>query len=173
MTIFRRLSNGAACALLAFSVILQGGCGYTWRGQEIDSSENRIIPPGKTLKIQEVDHATIYPWLTYRLRSQFRDEINARGMAKWVDSGMADYALAVHVRSLKISSAGEYRNQTLLFEAEIRAEISLFDASNREIWRSGSIVYTDRYENMDEEESVKNMLTMLVRRCIDRMQQQF
>ena len=46
------------------------GCGYVWRGQEGSLSENSVLGNGsKTLKIKSVEQTSLYPWLTYQVRS--------------------------------------------------------------------------------------------------------
>lgn len=45
------------------------------------------------------------------IRSQIRDDINARGLAVWKDSGETDFTLTVRVPSFQIRSYGEYKTR--------------------------------------------------------------
>ena len=81
-----RLAAGLLSGLLV--CLMLTGCGYVWRGQEGSLSENSVLGNGsKTLKIKSVEQTSLYPWLTYQVRSLVRDDINARNLAKWVDDG--------------------------------------------------------------------------------------
>ena len=94
----------AACLVLA-------GCGYTWRGQEGSLSEDSVLGKGdKTLRIRDIEQTTLYPWLPYMIRSNIRDDMNARGLAIWKDSGETDFTLSVRVPSFQIRSYGEYKS---------------------------------------------------------------
>ena len=158
----------AACLLLA-------GCGYTWRGQEGSLSEDSVLGKGdKTLRIRDIDQTTLYPWLPYMIRSQIRDDINARGLAVWKDSGETDVTLTGRVPSFQIRSYGEYKTQTLLFTATIRMEFIVFDGkTNTEVWRSGLNSYSEQYENANEEQAIRETVRMAIRRCMDNLQQRF
>ncbi len=152
-----------------------GGCGYVWRGQEGSLSEDSVLGTGnKTLRLKEVDQTTLYPWLTYKIRSLIRDDINARNLAIWVDEGKADFTLTVRVPSFQVRSYGEYRNQSQLFTATINMELIVYDGgTNTEVWRSGPVSYSDTFENSNEEAAIQEVIFMAVRRCIDRLQQRF
>ena len=102
------------------------GCGYVWRGQEGSLSENSVLGNGsKTLKIKSVEQTSLYPWLTYQVRSLVRDDINARNLAKWVDDGQADYTLTVRIPSFKVRSYGQYRSASQLYTATILSLIHI------------------------------------------------
>ena len=108
------------------------------------------------------------------IRSQIRDDINARGLAVWKDSGETDFTLTVRVPSFQIRSYGEYKNQTLLFTATIRMEFIVFDGkTNTEVWRSGLNSYSEQYENANEEQAIRETVRMAIRRCMDNLQQRF
>ena len=151
------------------------GCGYVWRGQEGSLSENSVLGTGnRTLRIKEVDQSTLYPWLTYKIRSLIRDDINARNLAIWVDEGKADFTLTIRVPSFQVRSYGEYRGTSQLFTATIAMELIVYDgATNTEVWRSGIIRYSDSFENSNEENAIQEVIFMAVRRCVDRLQQRF
>ena len=148
---------------------------YVWRGQEGSLSENSVLGNGsKTLKIKSVEQTSLYPWLTYQVRSLVRDDINARNLAKWVDDGQADYTLTVRIPSFKVRSYGQYRSASQLYTATISIEFIVYDGkTNTEVWRSGPIYYEENYENANEESAIKSILEMAVRRCMDALQQRF
>ena len=161
--------------LVCLLAALLAGCGYTWRGQKGALSENSVLGTGnKTLLLKEVDHTTLYPWLTYAIRSHVRDDINARNMAVWVDSGKADFTLTVRVPSFKIRSYGSYRSNTNLYTATIVMEFVVFDGvTNTQVWTSGPIEYSDTFEDSSEEEALREVVSMTIRRCMERLQQRF
>ncbi len=162
------LSGLLVCLMLA-------GCGYVWRGQEGSLSENSVLGNGgKTLRIKSVDQSTLYPWLTYQIRSLVRDDINARSLAKWVDDGPADYTLTVRVSSFQVRSYGQYASASQLYTATINMEFIVYDGkTNTEVWRSGNIYYSENYENSDEESAIRSILELAIRRCMDALQQRF
>lgn len=158
-----------------FACLLLAGCGYTWRGQEGSRSEESVLGNGtKTLRIRSIEQTTLYPWLPYRIRSLVRDDINARGLAVWKESGATDFALTVRVPSFQIRSYGEYKDRTLLFTATISMEFIVYDGrTNTEVWKSGLINYSEQYESTSEEQAIKDTISLVVRRCVDSLQQRF
>ena len=167
------LATGLLSGLLV--CLMLAGCGYVWRGQEGSLSENSVLGNGsKTLRIKSVEQSTLYPWLTYQIRSLVRDDINARSLAKWVDDGPADYTLTVRVPSFQIRSYGQYASASQLYPATIRMEFIVYDGkTNTQVWRSGNIYYSENYENSDEESAIRSILELAVRRCMDALQQRF
>lgn len=160
---------------LLMGAMVLPGCGYVWRGQKGSLSEESVLGNGtKTLKIKAVEQSTLYQWLPFTIRSQVRDDITARGLAKWVDSGPSDYTLTVRVNSFQIRSSGRYETQTLLFDATMNIEFIVYNGSTNTIsWQSGPIYYSDKFENNNEEEAIREIVTMAIRRGVDMMQQRF
>ncbi|MFQ9868819.1 MAG: LPS assembly lipoprotein LptE [Bilophila wadsworthia] len=110
-----------------------------------------------------MEQTSLYPWLTYQVRSLVRDDINARNLAKWVDDGQADYTLTVRIPSFKVRSYGQYRSASQLYTATISIEFIVYDGkTNTEVWRSGSIFYEENYENANEESAIKSIPEMAV-----------
>lgn len=161
--------------LCLMGVLLCSGCGYIWRGEPGSRSENSVLGTGSsTLRIKSVEQNTLYPWLTYAIRSQIRDEVNTRKLAVWADQGDTDFTLGVRIISFQIRGYGEYQNQTLLFTATINMELIVFDgATNTEVWRSGAVLYSENYENINEEAAIRDVVTEGLRRGMDRLQQRF
>lgn len=160
---------------LLLGAILTPGCGYVWRGQEGSLSEESVLGTGKkTLKLKAVEQSTLYPWLPYVIRSQIRDDITARGLAQWVDTGASDFTLTIRVNSFQIRSSGQYESQTQLFTATINMEFIVYNGSTNTVaWQSGPLFYSDNFENNNEEEAIREVLTMSIRRGVDLMQQRF
>ena len=163
----------AAFALLLALTLLAGltSCGY-----KLASEMPSILGDGtKTLKIKSVDHPTMHAWIPYEIRSVLRDEINARHMARWVDSGPADFEIEIKVISY---TAREWMrseiDSSLLWSASLRIEAIVYRGEdNVEIWRSGPMSYNDVVENSDEKSLAGDLITQLVRRIVDRMRYTF
>ncbi len=150
-------------------------CGYTWRGQQGNLTEQSLLGDGsKTLKIKSVEQPSLHAWIPYMIRSQLRDDITQRGLARWVDTGDADYTLTVNISSFQIRSYGMYEHHNLLFTATVHAEFLLYNGSTNTLaWKSGLIAYSDTYESANEEEAMRELITMVIRRGVDRLQQRF
>ncbi len=160
---------------ISYMAIILIGCGYVWQGQENFISKNSVLGDGtKTLKITTVKENTLYSWLPYMIQAQFRNEITARKLATWVDSGSSDYSMIIEVYSFQIRSSGEYKQHNLLFTATIKMEIIIYNGTtNTEIWRSGPVFYSENYEHANEEYAIKELVFVASRRCVDRLQQNF
>lgn len=151
-------------------------CGYVWQGQEQDTIYTKsVLGDGtKTLRINSIEQTTLYPWISYVIRSQIRNDITSRNLAIWVDSGHADYTMTVRVNSFQIRSSGEYKQNNLLFTATVEMEIIIYDGNNNtEFWRSGPISYSENYEHSNEEQTIREVIFMTIRRCVDQIQQPF
>ncbi len=165
--------------LLPFVLMLllaSAGCGYTWRGQEGNISPNSVLGDGsKTLRIRSVEQTTLYAWIPYIIRSQVRDEISSRGLAKWVDSDSSDFTLGINVLTCSIRSNSDTSSGIAqLSTATIHMVFSVYDGhTNKEVWKSGLIAYSDNFEYEKEETVVKEVVRECVRRGMDRLQQRF
>ncbi len=151
--------------------LLLGGCGY-----HLASSSPSIIGDGtKTLKIKGVDSPTLHAWLPNAIRSRLRDEIGARYLAKWVDSGSADYEIQINV--LDFSTREWIRTEqdtSQVYSTSLRIEAIIYEGStNKEIWRSGSIGYSEYSENADEKQASADIITQVVRKLADKMRNTF
>lgn len=169
----RPIHRAAICCLCL--VLLLSGCGYTFRGQENSRATHSVFGTGtSTLKITEIDQPTLYPWLPYLLQTLMRDEINARGLAIWKDSGQTDYGLGVKVHEFQFDSYGQSRSQNLLYEAKIITEYIVYDGrTNEVIWSSGRMRYSESYKNVNEETAIQELLENAIRLALDRMQRKF
>lgn len=171
----RTFLQTTAMLLPVMAAMLTTGCGYTWRGEKGSLSEDSVLGDGsKTLRMNAVDQTTLYQWLPYLVRSLVRDDITARGLATWVDTGTADYTLTVRVNSFQVRSYGQYESRNQLFSATINMELIVYNgATNTVAWQSGPIFYSDNFETSDEESAIKEVIAMSIRRSIDLMQQRF
>ncbi len=164
---------------LAVSVLCPGllaGCGYTWRGQKGNLSADSVLGDGsKTLRMGKVEQVTLYPWVPYAIRSQLRDEINARGLARWVDGKTADYTLGVKLTGSTIRSYSDTASgMAQLSQVRISLVLTVYDGhTNNQVWTSGTVSYSDTFEFENDETAVRETLTECVRRALDRLQQRF
>jgi hypothetical protein len=161
----------ALCCL----ALLLSACGYTLRGQEDSTATRSVLGDGsQTLKFLSVEQSTVQTNLTHVIRSQLRDEINARHLAVWQDSGATDLGLVVRVDNFRIWAYGQSRSQNLLYNVSIRIEFLVYDGrTNTVAWRSGLIGYGEQYTNVDEETAIREILSSAIRRGVDRMQRKF
>ncbi len=158
--------------LLAFSLLAGlASCGY-----KLASEAPSVIGDGsKTLKIKNVDHPTMHAWLPYEIRSALRDEINARHMARWVDSGPADFEIEIKVLSYTMREwMRSELDYSMLWTANLRLEAIVYrGADNVEIWRSGPMSYNDIVENPEEKGAAGDLIVQLVRRIVDKLRYTF
>ena len=150
------------------------GCGYGLgtRSASIFSDADGAL---KTLKIKSVENPTLDTWLPYELRSAIRDEIAARRLAIWVDSGRADFELDIKVVSYTYRTwVYDDQDVSLLFLADMIIEATVYRGnSNDVVWRSGPIQYSDTYETLEERKAATNLLREIARLLADRMRQVF
>lgn len=156
--------------LLVFAV-LSGGCGY-----HLASSSPSILGDGsKTLKVKGVDSPTLHAWLPNAIRSRLRDEIGARYLAKWVDSGTADYNIQINVADFSTREWIRTEQDTSqMYTTSLTIEAIIYDGSNnKEVWRSGHIGYSEYSEMADEKQASSDIITQVVRRLADKMRNTF
>ena len=170
---WKGLLTAAACCLS----LLAGGCGYSLDGYSTSSSRAvSILGDGSsTLKIDKVEQVTMYPWVQYYLRGITRDEVNLRRLARWVDSGNADYLLTITMPGFRVRSAvSNYVDNTLLSDTVVQIELVVRSGkTGAVVWRSGVISYSDKFETVDESSAIRDGLKEALRRALDRMQQNF
>ena len=161
----------ALLPLVLLCILVLDGCGY-----RPGSATPSVVGDGtKTLKIKGVDYPTLEPWLPFAIRSRLRDEVNARYLAKWVDSGSADYEIQINV--IAYTTRTWMRSEldtTILYDSNMIIEGIVYEGStNREVWRSGKISYMDRLENVDDKAVAEDLVTQLMRMLVDRMRNTF
>ena len=169
------LSQTLALSFVLLLCLGLAACSYSWRGQEQSTSTHSVLGDGsKTLKIRDVEHSTLYQWMPYTVRSQIRDEINARKLAAWVDSGQADFELGIRIPRFNISAYGHSRDSNQLLTVSMQLELVVYDGhTNQQVWTSGLITYSEKYQSVNEERAVDEALRMILLRAVDSMQNTF
>lgn len=157
--------------MLLLALFCAAGCGY-----QLASSSPSIMGDGtSTLKVKGVDNPTLYPWLPHAIRSNLRDEIGARYLARWVDTGSADYELQINI--IKYTSREWIRTEvdtSQLYDTTLTIEAILYEGStNKEVWRSGNIAYSERTEDVDEKQSSGDIIKQTMRLLADKLRQTF
>lgn len=163
-------------SILAAALLTVSGCGYTWRGEENSSTTHSVLGDGsKTLRIRSVEQTTLYAWIPYIVRSQLRDEIAARGLAKWVDAAPSDFTIGVKILGCRMRSDNDLSSgMPNLVTATISMVFNICNGhTNQEIWSSGTIEYTDSFEREDERTVIQSIVRECIYRGVDRIQQQF
>lgn len=160
------------CGVLVLCLLMVA-CGYQWQGFDNPTVDSVLGDGSSTLKIDSVEQVSMYPWVPYYLRSVIRDEVNLRKLARWVDSGYADYTMSVRMPSFLIRSyVSDAEDVTLLNAATVQLEIVIAKGTTGEVvWRSGVISYSENYENMQESVAIREVLIQAVNRGLERMQQ--
>lgn len=170
---WKALTAAAVCCLS----LLAGGCGYELDGYSTSSSraESVLGDGNQTIRIDKVEQVTMYPWVQYYLRGIARDEVNLRRLARWVDSGNADYLLTINMPGFRVrSSISNSVDNTLLSDTVVQLELVVRSGkSGTVVWRSGVISYSDKFETVDEASAIRDGLKEALRRALDRMQQKF
>ncbi|MDR2075979.1 MAG: DUF4136 domain-containing protein [Desulfovibrio sp.] len=128
---------------------------------------------GKTLKMKGVDYPTLQAWLPYRIRSALRDEVTARHLASWVDSGPADFEIQVNIISYTSRQwMQDARSRTLLYSTTMTLEAIVYNGStNKEVWRSGRVAYSENVEQPQTEVDI--VITQIIRLLVDKMRSTF
>jgi hypothetical protein len=173
---FRSLPLGLWFVFFCAAALPLAGCGYQL-GADAPSLFNRNGTARElaTLKIKEVENPTLFPWLNYTLRNHLRDEVNARNMAAWVDSGRADFEISIRVDHYNYRSwFHDEKDMPLLYEADITLEATLYKGGTNEVvWRSGLVTYRQTYETVNQTLAANEILQNLIRQLVDRMRQDF
>ncbi|MCC8193027.1 MAG: LPS assembly lipoprotein LptE, partial [Deltaproteobacteria bacterium] len=156
-------------------VLALSGCGY---GFGADGPSVLEAPAGvglPTLKFKSVESPTFHTWLPYIIRSEMRDEIAARDLARWVDSGPADYELEIKVDQFTFRSwITDRDDDTMLYSAAMVLSGTIYRGnSNEVVWRSGKISYSQSYETVQERVAASDLTRELARRFATAMRQAF
>lgn len=161
--------------LICLAAMALASCGYGFGADSasvLEPPSPGILP---TLKIKSVENPTLYPWLSHIMRTEVRDEIAARDIARWVDSGKADYEITIKVDQFTFRSwLTDSEDVTMLYSASMSLEAIVYRGdSNQEIWRSGRIAYTQSYERVQERTAAADLTRELARRLASAMQHAF
>jgi hypothetical protein len=164
-----RLPGIPFLAGVLFLAILSGCAGY-----HLAADSPNIFGQGKkTLKIKGVDYPTLHPWLPYRIRSSLRDEITARHLASWVDSGPADFEIQINIIEYTAREwMHDSRDRTMLYAHTMVLEGVVYNGStNKEIWRSGRVSYAERMEQ--SQMGADTIIVQIIRLLVDKMRNTF
>lgn len=161
-----------------FAVLLlalcAGGCGYGFGADQpsvLKPVEEGELP---TIKIRSVDNPTMNASLSHYIRTELRDEMAARQLARWVDSGPADYEIAVVIDKYTYRtwlSRTDYVAQ--LFSANLQMSATLYRGGTDTVAWSGSRSYSQTYQRMDQQTAARDLVRELIRRLTTRMRQKF
>lgn len=161
--------------LLLVGLLALSGCGYGL-GTDGPSILKGPAEGGlPTLKFKSVENPSLYPWLSHIIRTELRDEIAGRELARWVDSGKADYELAVTVNSFTFRSwLTDSDDATMLYSASMSLSGTVYEGgSNKVVWRSSGISYSQSYETIQERTAASDLTKELARRFASAMRQAF
>ncbi len=168
----RTRSGRGLIAVLLFAACLFSGCAGYLPAADMPS----VIGDGsKTLLIKEVDYPTLQPWLPYLIRNTLRDEVNARRLAQWVDSAPADYEISIKVNAYTTYEwMSDKIDRGILYDTTLTITAVVFEGNtNKEIWRSDPLSYSDRLELLNEQVAAEDLVKQLIRRLADAMRNTF
>lgn len=168
-----RASLCAALTLVAACSLSACGYGFGAGAETVLTPVTKGVTP--TMKIKRVENPTLFPWITQVVRTEVRDELAARKIVRWVDTGKTDYELAIKIDSFTFRSWLTNRDDlTSLYSASMTFTGIVYRAdTNEEIWRSGGIQYSQNYEQVQERVAAGELTRELARRLASRMQQVF
>jgi len=128
--------------------LLLAGCGYGFAG----NSPSMLGSGGATLRLAGVEQPTVLPWVSNALRTALREEIAARNLAVWKDSGAADFSM--HLRMEEFTMRGTVKDPadaSLIYTGSVTLTAVLYSsADSAEIWRS-TASYADTFESNNQE----------------------
>lgn len=155
--------SATLAALLALA-----GCGY-----KLGAGGPDVLPQGQnTLALSKVDNPTLKTWLEPQLRADIRDELSARNIATWRDSGDSDFSMEIKIlRYTESSYLTNEREETLKYVVDLRLEAKLFSSDEKlPVWESGPISVQEYYYNdAGLEEAKKLAVSLASRELADRM----
>ena len=138
-------------------------CGYTVQGLN-HTGKNSIFGSGnKSVAITKIEDPSLYPWITYYLTNQFHTEMNFRKLAKWEVSEKADYHIEILLHKFDTNaSLTDEQDRTLLSSITIQMEIRVRDMHLNTTWSSGILSHSEYFQNLSEEEAIRETLNELV-----------
>lgn len=169
------LSTHSAQRIMALCLLCTGlllsACGY-----KLAADTPSILGDGtKTLKIKEVSNPTLEAWLPAAVRSGLRDEITARHLAVWVDSGPADYEIQIDIKGYTSREWMSSRTDVaMLYDNKLTINATIYDGTtNSVVWQSGNISYSDRSEEVGQEGSTNRLIAQLMSRLSEKLRNTF
>ncbi|MDL2306737.1 LPS assembly lipoprotein LptE [Desulfovibrio sp. OttesenSCG-928-C06] len=158
-------------ALLVLPALYLGGCGYGFQA----GKPTVLGEATSTLSIKGIEQPTLYPWLSQILRSNIRDEVSARKVAVWVDSGKSDYSMQINVKRFTIrESVSNKHDDSLLFRASMIVQAIVYEGNgNTEVWRSGDISYAETYDTYYERTAAELLSKRIAERLVSSLRDKF
>ena len=164
-------------------LLLQTGCGYQLTTREttvLTRLSNSTAEPADestlpTMKIKGINNPTLYISLEHQLRGAFRDAVSNRKIARWQDSGLADYELQINIISYTMDGWGySSSGDSVLYRASIRLETIVYSGeTNQPVWNSGQVSVSRTYDTDNEREAAYALALEVVERIVDRMRSAF
>lgn len=164
-------------------LLIQAGCGYQLTTREpsvLTRMSNATADPANdgelpTMKIKGISNPTLYISLEHQLRGAFRDAISNRKIARWQDSGLADYELQINISSYTMDGWGySSSGDSVMYVATAKMEAIVYSGeTNQEVWRSGQISLSRTYDTDSEADAAYALSLELVERIVDRMRSVF
>ncbi len=157
--------------IMAFCLMLTGCAGYS-----LTADAPSVLGDGsKTIKIKGVENPTLYANLPYIVRSDVRNEITARNLAEWRDSGPTDYTLQIRITRLTLRRwAGLEEDTETIFTSTMGMEFIVYDGkSNDIVWQSGVKTYSENVDTFEEGAAMELSSQRLTEEILDDMRRNF
>lgn len=149
-------------------------CGYTIQGAQQTSADSIFGNGNKTVAITKVEDPSLYPWITYYVTNQFHTEMNFRRLAKWEVSEKADYHIEILLHKFdNYASLTDEQDRTLLSSINIQMEVRVRDMHTNITWSSGILSHSEYFQNLSEEEAIRETLNELVYLAFNTFQNTF
>ena len=180
-----KLRNACAVLLPAclLAALVLAGCGYQLTSREPSVltrlSNSTAGPEGQnelpTIKIKGINNPTLYISLEHQLRGAFRDAIANRNIARWKDSGLADYELQINITKYTMDGWGYSRSgDSVMYKAYLTMEAVIYSGeTNQPVWNSGMVSLSRTYDTDNEREAAYSLALEVVDRIVDRMRSVF
>lgn len=149
-------------------------CGYSVHGIQQVSQDSIFGSGNKTVAITKIEDPSLYPWITYYLTNQFHTEMNFRKLAKWEVSQKADYHIEILLHKFdNYASLTDAEDRTLLSSINIQMEVRVLDTHTNTTWSSGTLSHSEYFQNLSEEEAIRETLNELVYIAFDHFENNF
>ncbi len=159
--------------LLGLMLLTVSACGYNLMGTS--ASYDSILGSGeKTIAISKIEQSSLFPWVSYELRTELHSEMQMRKYAKWASIEQADYLMEANLTSFETRAylSGE-EDETLLSTVSANLVIKIYDRNNNLIWTSGNTNFSENYQHIHESSAIKEIIKELVYLTYDKMQDTF
>lgn len=149
-------------------------CGYTVQGIQQTSVDSIFGNGNKTVAITKIEDPSLYPWINYYLTNQFHTEMNFRRLAKWEVSNKADYHIEILLHKFdNYASLTDEQDRTLLSSMNIQMEVRVRDTHTNITWSSGILSHSEYFQNLSEEDAIRETLNELVYLAFNTFQNTF